>query len=644
MDFNKIKTMIDSKSIITFDVFDTLIKRLVDRPEDIFKFVEKKFNCSHNNQSDFQINRIKAEKRAREILNGQEICLADVYDQLNDVYPEEELKALSSLEIKAELELSIGNYDIINIFNYAKSKGKKIFIISDMYLPRKTIKKILEKNGIVGYQKIYVSSEYHKTKSSGELFEIFIHEQKILPQNVMHIGDNKLADYKSPRKYGIAACLIKNNENLIPKVYSKISAEIKNTDAMEYSVLNNYGALKIKGHSFDSNSTFRIGYQVFGPLLFGYTKWLIDQCRDNNIDIILFCSRDGYILKKCFDLLYDEKDIRTFYFYGSRKAIVIPNFQYDHSIGEMLKRYKSMPLTFDLKFILKKLGINKKDLKFGADVINKNCGKRYSIKNLPDIENLLTPYIFQIQQNSKEQAAFLLEYLDTLLTPNYHNVALVDIGGNRTIEKNLRCFLQYNNREKWNLYSFSLEMADKETSKSLAYLYAKNHDWYLYPLIMPFYYFMEIMLSAPHGSVKGYSKKEKMIYPQLGRYDYENDSMNECKLFNLQKGILSFINDFSYIGKNYMALNNATCIQKLFAFGMTPTNKDLAIWDSFKFNADGLTPLISKRKTWRYFIHPAALFRDYQSSLWKSGFFSSLLHTSKFNCLIYKVIKYLHFI
>lgn len=642
MDINKIKMMIDSHGIITFDVFDTLIKRLVNRPEDIFKFTERNFNYSYNKQSDFQANRIKAERCAREKLNGQEICLNDIYDQLNNIYTEDELKVLSLLEIKTEIEFSVGNYDIISLFNYAKSRGKSIFIISDMYLPETAIGKILKKNGIVGYQKIYVSSEYRKTKSSGELFKLFIHEQKVLPQDVMHIGDNKLADYKSPRKYGISACLIGNNENLIPKFYSKTSTYIKNTDALEYSVLNNYGALKIKCHSLDLNSTFRIGYQVFGPLLFGYTKWLIDQCRDNNIDIILFCSRDGYILKKCFDLLYDEKDIRTFYFYGSRKAIVTPNFQYDHSIGEMLKRYKSMPLTFDLKFILKKLGINKKDLKFGADIINKNCGKRYSIKNLPDIENLLTPYIFQIQQNSKEQAAFLLEYLDTLLTPNYHNVALVDIGGNRTIEKNLRYFLQYNNREKWNLYSFSLEMADKETSKSLAYLYAQNHDWYLYRLIMPFYYFMEIMLSAPHGSVKGYNKKEKMIYPQLGHYDYENDSMNEYKLFNLQKGILNFINDFSYIGKNYMTLNNATCIQKLFAFGMTPTNKDLAIWDSFKFNADGLTPLISKRKTWRYFVHPAALFRDYQCSLWKSGFFSSLLHTSKFNCLIYRGIKYFH--
>lgn len=642
MDIDKIKMMIDSHSIITFDVFDTLIKRIVNRSEDIFKFTERNFNYSYSKQSDFQVNRIKAERYAREKLNGREICLNDIYDQLNNIYTKDELKVLSLLEIKTEIEFSVGNYDIISLFNYAKSRGKSIFIISDMYLPETAIGKILEKNGIVGYQKIYVSSEYRKTKSSGELFKLFIHEQKVLPQDVMHIGDNKLADYKSPRKYGISACLIGNNENLIPKFYSKISAEIKNTDAMEYSVLNNYGALKIKGHYFDSNSTFRIGYQVFGPLLFGYTKWLIDQCRDKNIDTILFCSRDGYILKKCFDSLYDGKNIRTFYFHGSRKAIVTPNFQHDNSVGDMLKRYKSMPLTFDLDFILKKLGISKKDLISGADIINKNCDKKYSIKNLPDIEKLLAPNIFRIQQNSKEQAAFLLEYLDTLLTPNYHNVALVDIGGNRTIEKNLRYFLKHNNREKWNLYSFSLEMADKETSKSLAYLYAQNHDWYLYQLIMPFYYFMEIMLSAPHGSVKAYNKKGEVIYPQLGRYDYENDPINESKLFNLQRGILSFINDFSYIGSNYMTLNNGTCIQKLFAFGMTPEKKDLDIWHSFKFNADDLSPLIYKRKTIEYFIHPTTLFRDYQRSLWKSGFFSSLLHTSRFNHLIYKGIKLLH--
>lgn len=41
MKFNKATQVIEKKQVITFDVFDTLINRFVDRPEDIFKYVEK---------------------------------------------------------------------------------------------------------------------------------------------------------------------------------------------------------------------------------------------------------------------------------------------------------------------------------------------------------------------------------------------------------------------------------------------------------------------------------------------------------------------------------------------------------------------------------------------------------------------------
>lgn len=635
MKFNKATQVIEKKQVITFDVFDTLINRFVDRPEDIFKYVEKRFDRDYKKQSFFYFNRIKAEKEARKLHKSKEICLSDIYEQLRGKYTPEELNTLNSLEICTEIEFSIGNQKIISMFNYAKEKGKELYIISDMYLPTNVIEAMLKKNGISGYKKIYVSGTYRKTKSSGELFAAFLKERHIKPADMMHIGDNKLADYKRPREYGIEAYLIKNDSKVRRLEHVNKLIDIKNLDKLEYNLINNYVDLKFTGLSSVFTPAYEAGYQVFGPFLFGYTKWLIEQCKDNNINTVLFCSRDGYLLKKCFDLLYSEGRIRTFYFYGSRKAVVTPNFQYDNTIVDMLNRYKSMPLSFDFNFICGKVGIQRD--KKNSNLFNKYNGKIYTKDSLFDVEGILGEYIPFIHQHSKEQGTLLLEYLDTLLGNNSNNVALVDIGGNRTIEKNLRAFLKKNMRMNWNLFSFSLEMLDSESPQSKAYLYSRDHDWYLCQMIMPFYYFLEIMLSAPHGSVKGYYKRQNQIYPILGHYDYGNDKTDEKKIVDLQRGILHFINDFSNIGKNYMNLNGATCFQNIFEFGMFPSRSNCAYWKDFLFNADELMPLVSSANISHYIYNPGDIHRDYQRSLWKSGFLAILLHTSKFNGIIYKI-------
>ena len=62
----KLKKIIDSKEVISFDIFDTLIKRNCQKPIDIFKIVENRYNNQNKNEiNDFSMKRIQAEIKAR---------------------------------------------------------------------------------------------------------------------------------------------------------------------------------------------------------------------------------------------------------------------------------------------------------------------------------------------------------------------------------------------------------------------------------------------------------------------------------------------------------------------------------------------------------------------------------------------------
>ena len=41
-DIEKIKSKVENYEIVSFDIFDTLLKRNVKKPTDVFKYVEKK--------------------------------------------------------------------------------------------------------------------------------------------------------------------------------------------------------------------------------------------------------------------------------------------------------------------------------------------------------------------------------------------------------------------------------------------------------------------------------------------------------------------------------------------------------------------------------------------------------------------------
>ncbi len=294
--------------VISFDMFDTLIFRPLSQPTDVFYLIGERLGIA-----DFKNIRIWAEQDARvrckEKYGHTEVSLEEIWENLvRDVGNQAE----GGMEQEKEIELALcyGNPFMLEVWKRLLKMGKTLIIISDMYLPRKLLASILERNGFSGAEQIYISCEYRKSKASGDLFRLI--RREIGKESVIHVGDNPFSDGTMARKNGFAVCAYPNvNHNVF--LYRPFD--------MSYLVGGAYRGI-VSNHIYNGSMSYSMEYEygyIYGGLfVLGYCGFIHDYCRRNRVDRILFLSRDGDSLKQAYEYLYPEDE--TLYAYWSRKA------------------------------------------------------------------------------------------------------------------------------------------------------------------------------------------------------------------------------------------------------------------------------------------------------------------------------------
>lgn len=182
---------------VSFDVFDTLLKRAVPRPHDVFRRMGEEMG-----DAAFAARRIAAEQAARREAVQEEITLADIYARL----PESE-QALARMELATERAVSRPNAWLAPVLRACAARHARILAVSDMYLPQSFVAELLARAGIQ-VERLFVSSAYGRQKGTGNLFRLVLRTEGLAPGDVVHIGDALRADYFGARKAGIRSILI----------------------------------------------------------------------------------------------------------------------------------------------------------------------------------------------------------------------------------------------------------------------------------------------------------------------------------------------------------------------------------------------------------------------------------------------------
>jgi HAD superfamily hydrolase (TIGR01549 family) len=280
--------LIDKHQIISFDIFDTLLIRPYIKPSDIFFHLEKIYSLPG-----FAKHRMDTESSAREKTPVEEITYEAIYALIDKCY-----KTMKEKELAFEKRILQANPEMLPLFQYALENGKKVIIISDMYLPKTFLEQILNEKGYTGYFRFYLSSELCKTKSAGSLYTHVLSDLQCVSSALLHIGDNRHSDYLMPRKYGIHAL---HYQKLVGQLCAANKKTYifyqKNPDSLGTSIL--LGILANGRVSQKHGNYFeQFGYEYGGAVVYAYFQWLKEQCTKDNIEEVLFVARDGYSLHK----------------------------------------------------------------------------------------------------------------------------------------------------------------------------------------------------------------------------------------------------------------------------------------------------------------------------------------------------------
>lgn len=311
--------------IVSFDVFDTLIFRPFRDPKTLFIILGEELNIYN-----FYKIRCEAEKEARDenmIVNGnREVTLEEIYKKVSLRTGLDIQKGMKA-EIELELKYCFANPYMKSVYKLLKEYGKKMIVCSDMYLGEDVITQILKKNGYCEFDEVFVSSEYHCSKSSGGLYQTILH--KYPDKKIIHIGDNHASDYLKAMSLGIKSIYYKNvNEMGAPYRAEGMSALTSSLyDGIINTTLHN---------GFDIyDAKYEYGFIYGGLYVLGYVNYIHQMAKKNGVDKILFLARDGSIYSKVYEM-FDDK-IPYEYFHWSR--IIGMRTTIDNEIYEFVQRF-----------------------------------------------------------------------------------------------------------------------------------------------------------------------------------------------------------------------------------------------------------------------------------------------------------------
>lgn len=321
-----------SVDVISFDIFDTLLVRTIGSPSDFFELLDKYFKELDPSVISFGKIREEAEGILRRQIIAKDIEKEDI--TLDEIYE----VMIHSLGVPSDIAIKMKDKEISlekrvckcrksgkYLFDEAIKTGKRVILISDMYLCEATIKEILSGLGYEGYDKLYLSSTIGLRKTTGHLYQYVISDLQLKPDTVLHIGDNYESDDMIAGKKGFRTIWFPSTRymyeskgcgNQVKKICADLTDWEKAENSIGIGIMRQLAANKYFDdpfRQFEDSSDYNadayfVGYGALGMELFALSKWIGECGIADGVDKIIFMARDGYLPMKAYEILskYDK--------------------------------------------------------------------------------------------------------------------------------------------------------------------------------------------------------------------------------------------------------------------------------------------------------------------------------------------------
>lgn len=525
--------IVDKGEHRSFDVFDTCLTRIWAKPTDLFLMVghqlRKKALISATPE-EWKNQRIKAESAARQETDAQEISLKQIYEFLGEYigWSDDDAGQAMEREIGAEKASVRAVPQTKKMVADIRKGGGRIIYVSDMYLPQETVKELLVENGFWSEDDaIYVSSEYGKTKSTGDLYLQIMEDEGISPEKLYHLGDNHYSDVKVPKKLGIKAKHFSETQLNRYERYVADSPDLSERFRSLLAGASRLTRLNMEGAGDANSIIWDTSASVAGPILFGFVYWCLKEAEKKGVKRLYFIARDGQILLKIADIICDRWDLKIEcrYLYGSRQAWHLPSLD---EIGDTeLEWLIDDTHHLSIKSVCERVNLKPEDIQ---DVFTqKGFSKDSWDRNLTKDERIRLSEIFRdasisetITSANKEVREKTIGYLRQEGMFDDACIGVVDIGWRGNMVNSLhrlRTLGEPAAKGDIHGFYFGLFQYPKEIPKA-------NVSTYFYDSDTPekahgfcretgFCVLMELFTAADHGSTVGYKRAGERYEPVL---------------------------------------------------------------------------------------------------------------------------------
>jgi predicted HAD superfamily hydrolase len=604
--------------VVTLDIFDTALTRMLDSPIDVFAEVEQRL-CEQEDSAwrGYASERESAERDARQLAhraNGaEEIDLDQIYAVMAKRMPRvaKVMAHAQAMELQVERDVLVAVPDVLELTRRLVAAGVPYAFVSDMYLPSNFLIKVLDGVGYRGWTKVFVSCETQCTKSSGRQWAAIATELGPLDR-VLHIGDDQHADVDCPRQFGVSTIFYPRARSE-RRVGAALTPDLLPFSRLQRStVLINRTETDGLQQAHDLQWT-ALGRVIGGTILVTFLKWLHERVERHGIEKLYFCARDGSLIQRAWQAAGMDQisSATTAYLYVARRPLNLAAGYLDSSDGRLTSDLisfleSSYNNSISMLSALSRAGLGGSD----SPIVSTLTREFGDIAKTSLNDQTRPGFQGALQANAKFVRAVLykdylslIAYLRQEGLFNSQRHAMVDMGWHGSMQRSLQR-LMHDQGAKGSLRGFYYGLwpaALRNIAGAGPMECAFNspfHPRNERPGLVESVAILEELHMAPHGTVTGYRNMDACWEPVLADSPHELKQYNEkTRLF--QDGALSFVKE-TYAAvpsaselKGFDTRNVSAMLNQVF---LSPSDSELKLLGSLghcsTYDHDSLSPIV----------------------------------------------------
>lgn len=333
-----------------------------------------------------------------------------------------------ALELALEREVQFVYEGTRELLEHLQQKGIPVYIVSDTFYSTRSIRSLLQHHGILKLVTgLFLSSEVLVTKRRGRLYSQVLSALNLEPGRCLMLGDNRFSDIESSGLHGIPSILVEHG----------IGAECRVNEQISEQRLKTFVSTQL-GRPANDFSDLAFSLHAFIGRLY-------QEVVRQNLNDILFCSREGLLLKTLFEQYQEQlgvpSKIRTHYFYTSRLSSFMPSLGplADEHFERLFRQYIHLSIRsflLNLQFREEIIIELAEALEISPDQVIQDLPRSEVFANLIKLPQFTANYE-EIRATQRELALeYIRGFFPSRALPKV--ITLVDVGWKGTIQDNLR--------------------------------------------------------------------------------------------------------------------------------------------------------------------------------------------------------------